>query len=574
MTLPTSRCVAARTMITPKRQHVSETEEEPMRISTLASCVSCACAAFAMFAGCNSAGSQLAPSGLRQQNAAGVLTTPIAGRSLPATRQQGRHKVQYIVKDLGTFGGPASVIFETEQMLINGGIVAGGADIPVYDPTCFDPSCYVDHAFLWKDDALHDLGVLGGSSNSSSTATWLSKTGQVVGYSENGVYDPYTGQQWRAILWSGGKMRDLGTLGGATSIAGDVNVSGQITGVSFNTTPDSYPPLIVPGATQTRAVLWRDGHHIYDMGTLGGPDSWSFFINDHGQATGFSYINYVRGSNGAPTVDPFFWDPKRRRMLDMGGFGGTFGYPTSLNNRGEVGGFSFGPGNAANYAFLWHDGKLTKLPTLGGTDNEPQWMNEAGAQVGWAFLADGVTSHAALWKKGTVTDLGTLSGDRCATGYSINSSNQIVGHSWAMLGSCHWPDPSITDWNAVLWQNGSIVDLNSLIARRSPLHLVVAVNIDDAGDIAGLGVPRGVHVRDVEAKGHAFVLIPCEGDRARAQECGEDAAGSTRTIPFHQPFSQPQFQGNRAPVTGLAAIRARIARRYHLRSFNGWNGQF
>ena len=101
-----------------------------------------------------------------------------------------------------------------------------------------------------------------------------------------------------------------------------------------------------------------------------------------------------------------------------------------------------------------------------------------------------------------MTDLGVARGDRCGFAYGINSNTQIVGSSGVCRGGV----------NAFLWENGSIVNLNTLIPKNSGLHLVYAFYISDRGEIAGVGVPPGVSVYDVDAKGHAFLLIPDDDD--------------------------------------------------------------
>src|SRR5437764_6092837 len=61
------------------------------------------------------------------------------------------------------------------------------------------------------------------------------------------------------------RVVDLGTLGGTSSGGWGINDRGWISGVSS-----------LRGDIQSRAFLWRRGVMI-DLGTLGGPNSWSFF---------------------------------------------------------------------------------------------------------------------------------------------------------------------------------------------------------------------------------------------------------------------------------------------------------
>lgn len=496
---------------------------------------------------------------------------PASRNAEPPNGHVSGHRVQYILEDVGTLGGPRSFIVESEQWLLPGGTLTGIADTSIpdpYAPNCFDSeTCYIAHAFLWKDGTLHDLGTL--PSGASSETNWINAHGDTAGSSQNGVPDPIFGQQNRAVLWRNGNIKDLGTLGGTFSGGTGVDDSDAVTGVTNNTTYDPNP--IIPGATQSRAFLWKGGQ-MHDLGTLGGTDAFGQIINNRGEVAGFSYKS-ASGPSGTPVVDPFLWSPsKHGHMVDLGGFGGTFGAVSWLNDRGEVVGVSNGPSDQSSYPFLWRNGQLTNLGTFGGTFGSTSWINEAGVIAGWAAESDNATIHAAVWKNAAIKDLGSLPGDECAFAYGINAHDQIVGTTFSMPSACFWPSESETDMNAALWQKGSVLNLNDAIVSDAPLNLVIAMDVDDAGDIAGIGVPPGVPVGDLETKGHAFVLIPC--DRVGNQKpCGDMVY--RRSVVAQGGASSTRSQSPRAfrPMTGLDAVRAQVARYFHLAAFSAKGGK-
>jgi len=120
-------------------------------------------------------------------------------------------------------------------------------------------------------------------------------------------------------------------------------------------------------------------------------------------------------------------------MRDLGTLGGPFSLALSLNERGDVVGFSLTGEHLANgiapwHAFLWHDGTLTDLGTLGGTFSEAWDVDDAGEVVGWSSLLGpkaSTLSHAVLWRSGRVLDLNDLLED--PQGCVLNEARAIDG---------------------------------------------------------------------------------------------------------------------------------------------------
>src|SRR5260370_7131455 len=72
----------------------------------------------------------------------------------------------YKLIDLGTFGGPQSysgVLPAVNPVVNEQGVAIAYADTPTPDPFpafCFDPDCFVPHAFQWQNANLTDLAPL------------------------------------------------------------------------------------------------------------------------------------------------------------------------------------------------------------------------------------------------------------------------------------------------------------------------------------------------------------------------------------------------------------------------------
>jgi probable HAF family extracellular repeat protein len=459
------------------------------------------------------------------------LAVPV--RLAAQDNREHKHKHHhYKLIDLGTFGGPQSRNDGIEPPLNNRGTVIGMADTSTPDPFYpnFNPLIepggasdpFIFHAFQWQDGQLVDLGSLPGGY--SAYPSGISENGLIAGEAINGALDPISGwPEENAVFWKDGQILNLGTLGGYESAAGQVNSRGQTTGFTTNAIPDPYSIIYslfngLSNGTQTRAYVWDKKHGMKDLGTLGGPDAFAPYINEHGEVAGVSYTSSTPNPSGFPTIDPFLWEPPTRqfpngKMIDLGSLGGTSGGEgdgVSLNDNGQVIGSSNLAGDAYFHPFLWtKPGPMQDLGTFGGNFGIANVINEAGDVVGWATNTGDQAVLAFLWKSGTMTNLGTLAGDVCSYAFGINSKDQVVGASDDCAGG---------NSHAFLWENGGpIVDLNTLVGGAD-MTLIGPTSINDRGEITGLGVLTNGDL-------HAFLLIPCDENHDDS-ECEDEGEGT------------------------------------------------
>lgn len=429
-----------------------------------------------------------------------VFTTQSAAQQAQAPPAHTRYKLV----DLGTFGGPHSRIPFAQRDLNSAGAVVGIADTDIPDPfapPCVNPICSVQQGFIWRDGVRTRL--LGFFPNLESGAQAINEAGIVVGESATGLIDPASGAPtFHAVLWNKDRFIDLGTLGGPSSDALGVNNRHQVVGGSDTAIVDP-----ASGSAETHAFLWQNGV-MHDLGTLGGPLALATDVNERGEVGGFSLtatdpITGQQGSHG------FIWQNGRMISLTLGG---AFGEGSTLNNLGQAVGHSTLPGDLEDHVVLWDGEKNIDMGTLGGTQSFPTGFTDRGSISGASLTTDDQFLHAALWRRGKIIDLASPPGDSCSLAWGLNSKDQVVGIS---LPSC---DPSTA--YAFLWQNGEMVDLNTLIPPDSNLHLVYALQMNDAGEIAGVGVPPDFTLQsleDVDAVGRAFVLVPVPQDQATVQ---------------------------------------------------------
>ncbi len=490
-----------------------------------------------------------------------VLAMPlVSSAQSTSTQNLNTQHHHYKVIQMGTFGGPTSTLDEPggppsipfNRVLNSAGAVLGSADTPIPDPFCF-AGCQVNYAFRFQDGVQTNLGVLPQNPTVGAQtpcfdcawsvfAFWIADNGFVAGQSLDNAFDldPLTGSLAPlAVLWKDGKIVNLGTLGGNQSGAGAVNSGGQVAGAALNLTTDPFPNrppyldyFFFGNGTESHAVLWRDGT-MQDLGTLGGPDSAAFFVNENGQVAGASDVDFnVNPGTGGPTVHPFLWE--NGKMLDLvagapsGMFGGTFGIAAWLNERGQVLGTMNLTGDTTWHSFIWDKGVVTDLGTLGGINTTGQWLTNAGHVSGKSDVTAICTAcapdnqkqlhHPFVWKNGVMTDLGLLHDDTAGNADSVNARDQAVGVTVPCAkvnpdDSCEGPI-----YHSFLWENGSIVELQTLVVPGSGITLScaqcgeAAYNINDSGEIAGQAVLSDGNFRVV-------LLIPCDENHPNVQGC-------------------------------------------------------
>lgn len=338
-----------------------------------------------------------------------------------------------------------------------------------------------------------DLGTLPGADDGSAPASMNDK-GQVVGTAR------YRSSKSRAFLWSGGKMTDLGTLGGQSSEAFAINNAGQVVGQA----------QVVSG--YRRAFLWQKGR-INEL--PGGKDASTsnnsaIAINASGQIIGESNNRGVRWHNGQHT--------------SLGGLLLLFGNESgAINDQGQVIGHLLKNGQrpVRRHACLWNKGKLSDLGTLGGAQSYARAINNRGQIVGVAgkesapspvkpgsFHDDpearvDIVTRAFLWENSKMKDLGTLGGPN-SEAWAVNDKGEVVGAADTQRKAGFGGNIR----SAFVYTEGKMYELSRLIPADSGWVLEAAIDINNNGQIVGVGYMPSRRDKGKAPRGRAFLLTP------------------------------------------------------------------
>ena len=399
--------------------------------------------------------------------------------------QAGEEKVHYKLITLGTLGG---VVANPYGGINNQTWLTGDSSLK---------GDLTEHAFLWRNGAMIDLGTLGGQNSSVGNPT-TNVIGLIVGNAQTGDVDP---------------TDPTGDCAGPTP--------GECWGSGF-----SCPAAIPCQGYQNlvRGFVWKDGA-MSALPTLGGNNSAAYGANNLGQIVGLAETNHFDHKCVAPQqfdVEAVVYGPNPGEIRVLPPLpGDKVAGALAINDLGQVVGGS-GPQCAPPYSFyiahavLWQDGKPIDLGNFGGVRNNlASAINNRGQVVGNSDLPGDANlppftapARAFLWQDGVLTDLGTLPAplDFSSAAGNINEGGQVVGGSCDANFNCH----------GFLWEDGVMTDLNALLPAGTALQVIGGFGINDLGEIAVQVFDPATCVDPATCEMQLALMIP-DSDPAAAQ---------------------------------------------------------
>lgn len=267
------------------------------------------------------------------------------------------------------------------------------------------------------------------------------------------------------------------------------------------------------------------------IGTLGGPSSAAFGLNDLGQVVGWANIPACT-VNGHACRHAFLWDAGV--LTDLGVLpGDEESVARAINNSGVIVGTSeqnviFGSG--VYHAAVFGGPAPLPLPDLGLGQSWVQDVNEAGQMVG--FSGDPVVNRdrAVLWQGGVISNIGDTESHSYNRAQGLSDSGAVVGFAWNLFQ----PNDSIAydgGWKTIggidgPFQNSEANDINSagVVAGfqafpsgnwHAALWVPGAPGATDLGTLPGLEVSELFDINDAGwAVGRAYDDVDPNNSRA------------------------------------------------------------
>lgn len=222
-------------------------------------------------------------------------------------------------------------------------------------------------------------------------------------------------------------------------------------------------------------------YSIVELGTLPGDDvSISTSINQLGQIVGYS----VR--NDSLRFRAFLWE--KGTIKDLGTLGGNESTAWDINNSGRVvGGAQIsGDDNSfpVSHGFLWTKNAGMMDITSSTDAGRGEAINDAGQII---ISQD---NQAFLLNNGIKTELCADSSKGCL-GYDISNSGLIVGYAEVALRQTCEPYYNtticyeVTARRAHLWRNGKMINLGTIGDATDEFNWSAAIAINSKGQIVG-----------------------------------------------------------------------------------------
>lgn len=325
-----------------------------------------------------------------------------------------------------------------------------------------------------------------------------------------------------SFVWQDGVFLDLFPYSGDTEVVAlGINNAGLIVGGSTT-------------STTARPVYWTSWDYPAQLTALS-DSGRAFAVNNQSMVVGSSRDSHdldvaFSEVNGVVTELP---------TLPGGGtYNATLinSRALAVNDSGQIVGFGLTTGDIY-HAALWQNGAVTDLGTIaGGGKSEALAINNGGTIVGFAVDSAGI-DEAISWQNGTMTVLPHLQYGGHTVAYGINNAGLVVGRSDLYTAS-GWTD------HAVLWQNGTLFDLNNDLPANSGWVLNYAFSINNNGEIVGMGTYDGA----------ATAFMMAVGDSGAPAMSVSAALGAFKSSPHSAALSIAD--GSATIVANLASLES------------------
>ena len=288
-------------------------------------------------------------------------------------------------------------------------------------------------------------------------------------------------------------LTDLGTLGGPYSLAYGINDLGQVVGksamVPYGGTNHAFrtaPDSLINGATD-------------DLATVG-TTTFAYAINNLGQVAGYIEVGALKNAHAYRTAPN---SPINPATDDLGTLGGKDSQALGINNLGQVVGYGGAVSSQTKIEYIHAFRTAPNSPINPATDDLGSFINAYGTGYSQAYGINNLgqvvgTSNGHAFRTApnspinpATDDLGNLGGS--AQAQSINDSGQVVGYSYLTSGG--------GVRHAFVYDDG-IYDLNNVVVNLNGFsYLDIAYGINNLGQITGIGMFSN-------GQSHAFLATP------------------------------------------------------------------